>query len=273
MDNSNKSPGARTGTTRTRSASRSPDSPSYCLTATEPIRSVIDTQQMLVSLPWLMTARRGDGHSVVVLPGLMGSDASTRLLRSYLRLLGYRVYGWTLGRNMGPTRAVMQALPAAVERVARESGAPVSLVGWSLGGIYARSLAQRRPWQVRQVITLGSPYRRGGSGRVRGTSGDDSRLRATEGPVPNRRFSDSRLKMPATSIYSRWDGVVTWRRCIEPIGPMSENVAVRASHFGLGVDPLTLWTIADRLAQPADSWQPFRAPLPLRLFFPVADDG
>lgn len=254
-------------------SARPPDAPSYFLTASEPARSVLDVQQMLWSLPWLMTARRGDGHAVLVLPGLMSSDSATQVLRSYLRFLGYRVYGWSLGRNMGPTRAVLDELPAAVERIAE--GGKVSLVGWSLGGIYARNLAHHRASQVRQVITLGSPYRSPAPGRQRahGAARENARLRATEGPVPSRRLSGRRLRVPSTSIYSKWDGVVAWQRCIEPAGPMSENVQVRASHFGLGFDPYTLWTIADRLAQPAGSWRPFRAPLPLRLFYPIADEG
>lgn len=275
--------GRQNGSRRSRSSSRTvpaaardSDSPSYCLSATEPIRGLFDVQQLLWSLPWLAAARRGDGHSVLVLPGLMGSDATTQVLRGYLRFLGYHVHGWSLGRNVGPTRAVLDELPAAVARIARESGgAPVSLVGWSLGGIYARGLAQRRPSQVRQVVTLGSPYRRvrAGRGRVRRPSQDDSRLRALEGAVADRRLSEGRLEMPATSIYSKWDGVVAWPRCIEPTGPLSENVQVRASHLGLGVDPCTLWVIADRLAQPAGSWRPFRPPLPLLPFFPAADEG
>lgn len=250
-------PGA--GRSQRPAAAPSTGSPSRWLTLSEPVRSLLDVQQMLVSLPWLMSARRGDRHTVIVLPGLMTSDDSTQVLRSYLQLLGYRVHGWSLGRNVGPTRAVTHELPEAVTRIAQESGGRVSLVGWSLGGIYARNLAHRRPAQVRQVITLGSPYRAAGS-----------RLPAA---LARRNRSAAPLTVPSTSIYSRQDGVVSWQHCIEPVGPRSENIRVRASHFGLGFDPYTLWAIADRLAQPADSWRPFKAPLPLRLWYPVADAG
>jgi pimeloyl-ACP methyl ester carboxylesterase len=173
---------------------------------------------------------------VLVLPGLLASDMSTRVLRTWLSRLGYPVVGWALGRNRGPTQEVLDELPRLLHRLTREHGAPVSVVGWSLGGIYARRLAQRTPRQVRQVISLGSPFSRAGRPLARP------------------------LRVPSTAVYSRWDGVVDWRACRQETGPTSENVAVRASHLGMGHDPAVLWVIADRLAQPRDGWQPFRRP-------------
>jgi len=266
----------RTGASTLRSVpAQSTGAPPYWLTGSEPIRGLFDFQQMLVSLPWLLTARRGDGHAVFVLPGLMASDSSTLALRNYLDFLGYRVYGWHLGRNVGPTNAVVYELPAAVERIAQRSGGTVTLIGWSLGGIYARNLAQRQATDVRQVITLGSPYRLNGPGQSRadGTFQHYSHLHATTGPVPNVEISAKPLSVPSSSIYSRWDGIVAWDRCIEPTGPISENIRVRASHLGFGVDAATLWAIADRLAQPADSWTPFRPPWALRPLYPTPDEG
>ena len=249
--------------------------PSYLLTGTEPIRGLLEFQNTLFSIPWLMNARHGDGHAVFVLPGLMASDGSTLVMRNYLDFLGYHVYGWHLGRNVGPTNAVVHELPAAIERIAQRSGGKVSLLGWSLGGIYARNLAQRRPEDVRQVITLGSPYR---MSEPRQSRADRifqrySYLHATEGPVPNLQISSQPLKVPSTSIYSKLDGIVAWDRCIEPTGDYAENVRVRASHLGLGVDAYTLWVIADRLHQEANAWKPFKPPLPLRPFYPRPEEG
>jgi pimeloyl-ACP methyl ester carboxylesterase len=172
---------------------------------------------------------------VLVLPGLMASDLSTRVLRTWLSRLGYPVVGWALGRNRGPTQQVVDELPRLLDRLARDHGAPVSVVGWSLGGIYARRLAVRAPPQVRQVISLGSPFSLTGS---------------LARPLP----------VPSTAVYSRWDGVVDWRACRQEPGPTSENVAVRASHLGMGHDPAVLWVVADRLAQPRDAWRPFQRP-------------
>src|SRR6267143_834423 len=113
---------------------------------------------LLLAAPALLAAPRGDGHGVLVVPGLLAGDASTVPLRAFLRWLGYDVRGWDLGRNRGPTETVLAGLPSTVLDHSERTGRPVSLIGWSLGGIYAREMARRHPRQVRQVITLGSPY-------------------------------------------------------------------------------------------------------------------
>ena len=214
------------------------------LAATEPARTLATAGAMAALVPLLRWAPRGEPHPVLVLPGLMASDLSTRVLRTWLGRLGYPVVGWELGRNRGPTQEVVSELPQLVERLARQHGSPVSVVGWSLGGIYARRLARRAPRQIRQVISLGSPISRvaevsdGGNGR--------SLARA--------------LPVPSTAVYSRWDGVVDWRACRQRSGPRSENVAVRSSHLGMGHDPAVLWVVADRLAQPRHEWRPFERP-------------
>src|SRR5580700_11742898 len=132
--------------------------PSAGLLLTEPIRGLADLAALLLAAPGLAAAPRGDGHGVLVFPGLLAGDSSTVPLRAFLRWLGYNVRGWDLGRNHGPSEAVLAGLPRAVLDHATRTGRPVSLVGWSLGGIYAREMARRHPRQVRQVITLGSPY-------------------------------------------------------------------------------------------------------------------
>src|SRR5260370_28095154 len=131
---------------------------SAALFLTEPVRAAADLAGLLVAAPWLATAPRGDGHGVLVLPGLLASDASTLPLRGFLSWLGYDVRGWNLGRNEGPTEEVLAGLPRALLAHARRTGRPVSVIGWSLGGIYARELARRQPKHVRRVITLGSPF-------------------------------------------------------------------------------------------------------------------
>jgi pimeloyl-ACP methyl ester carboxylesterase len=224
------------------------------LAATEPVRALASAGALAVGLPLLAVAPRGDQHAVLVLPGLGASDVSTGTMRRWLRGLGYRVVGWELGRNRGPTQEIVDELPRLLERLHREHGSPVSIVGQSLGGIYARRLALRAPSQVRQVITLGSPF------ALVGWPADGGR-----GPWV------SSLPVPSTSIYSRWDGIVDWRACLQQPGPTSENVAVRSGHLGMGFDPAVLWVVADRLAQPVDAWQPFRRTtrLPLAAFFPA----
>jgi pimeloyl-ACP methyl ester carboxylesterase len=234
------------------------------LAATEPVRTVVSAGALAASLPVLRAAPRGEPHPVLVLPGLMASDLSTRTLRAWLGRLGHPVVGWALGRNRGPTREVIDELPALLARLAAEHGSPVSIVGWSLGGIYARTLGRRTPRHVRQVISLGSPF--AVTGR-RPDGSPASRVYRRYSPlhaVDSTRIPGGSLArplpVPSTAVYSRWDGVVDWRACRQHPGPISENVAVRSSHLGMGHDPAVLWVVADRLAQPRGEWRPFERP-------------
>ncbi len=134
--------------------------PSFVLWATDFGRALGDAGALGMSLGVLLaTAPHGDGHPVFVLPGLLAGDPSTFSLRTYLTYLGYEVHGWQLGRNIGPTRHVVEGLRRRTAEIAERHGRPMSVIGWSLGGIFARELARQRPELVRQVITLGSPFR------------------------------------------------------------------------------------------------------------------
>jgi pimeloyl-ACP methyl ester carboxylesterase len=219
-----------------------------------------------VSRPLLGRLPRGDGHPVLVLPGLGASDRSTRPLRAFLKGRGYAPYGWGLGRNVG-RRGAGEYMVHTVRELQRGHGRKVSLVGWSMGGIYAREVARQVPDLVRLVITLGSPF--AGSARASNAwrayellSGD----RATDGPQRTRLRPPP--PVPCTSIYSRSDGIVAWQGCLEQPGPHTENIEVVSSHFGLGVNPLALAAIADRLAQPEGQWAPFARSGLRRMLYP-----
>jgi len=206
--------------------------------------------------PLLQLAPRGDGHPVLVLPGLIASDLSTRLLRRYLKSRGHDAHGWGLGRNLGPREGIEEGMMRKLESLSETSGSKVSLVGWSLGGVYARLLASHRPDLVRCVVTMGSPFtgtaRATNAWRVyeglSGQSSEDPRRMEHVQPTPS---------VPTTSIFSRTDGVVAWRCSIEAPGPQSENIEVIGSHLGLGAHPAVLYALADRLAQPEGQWKPF----------------
>lgn len=206
--------------------------------------------------PLLQLAPRGDGHPVVVLPGLAASDQSTRLLRRFLRGRGNDPHGWGLGRNFGPRAGIEAGMFELLETLHAREGRKVSLVGWSLGGVYARLLASRRPDLVRSVITLGSPFAGGPRSTnawrlyegVSGQSANDTARMQHVRPTP---------PVPTTSIFSRTDGIVTWRGSLETPGPTTENIEVFASHLGLGANASVLYAIADRLAQPEGGWKPF----------------
>jgi pimeloyl-ACP methyl ester carboxylesterase len=250
-------------------ARRQSDGPALPLYLSEPGRAVADYGLYLAARPLTPTLPRGDGHPVLVLPGLLADDVSTRALRGVLRRLGYDVHGWGLGRNIGPTAACVKGMRALVDHLADKHGKPVSLIGWSLGGIFARDLARRTPDSVRQVVTLGSPFRLARHSQSRATKVFDrfSHLHVEHRTLP-LESENTPLTVPATSIYSHYDGIVHWQTCLDTPGERCENIAVMASHLGLGHHPASIWAVADRLAQPEGQWKPFRAPMFLRPAFP-----
>lgn len=220
-------------------------------------RAVAELSLLSAAAPTLALAPRGDGHPVLVLPGLLGTDGSTLALRAFLKSKGYDVYGWQQGRNLGLLSGVEDTMLDQVSRIHARTGRKVSLVGWSLGGIYARMIAKLMPDHIRSVITLGSPF----ACSPRSTSVWHMVAKLTgEEPVEVEHRAgrlDAPLAVPATSIFSRTDGVCAWQGCIAPVGPCAENIEVEASHCGLGHHPAVLFAVADRLAQLEGQWTPF----------------
>jgi pimeloyl-ACP methyl ester carboxylesterase len=161
-------------------------------------------------------------------------------------------------------------MPRELASLADRSGGPVSVIGWSLGGIYARELARDHPGLVRQVITLGSPFALTDprQSRADGTYQRRSYLHADGARLPTPEQVARPIGVPSTAVYSRLDGIVSWRTCVEPATALHENVEVRCGHLGFGVDPATLWLIADRLAAPAGPRPQFRPPALLRPLYP-----
>jgi pimeloyl-ACP methyl ester carboxylesterase len=209
------------------------------------------------ALPLLSLAPRGDGHPVLVLPGLVASDTSTRPLRSFLKNKGYVVSGWRQGRNLGLRDGVQQAMVDLVHELSDAQGRKISLVGWSLGGLYARQLAKMMPDRVRLVITLGSPFaahpKATNAWRVYEMA---SGRRAEE----DHRFGGSLSQtppVPTSAIFSRTDGICAWQGCMEKTSAASESIEVESSHCGMGHHPAVVYAVADRLAQAEGQWKPF----------------
>jgi pimeloyl-ACP methyl ester carboxylesterase len=249
---------------------RQDDGPALPLYLSEPGRAVADYGLYLATRPFAPRLPRGDGHPVLVLPGLLADDVSTRALRATLRRLDYRVHGWGLGRNIGPTALCVNGLRDKLDYLHGRYRRPVTIIGWSLGGIFARDLARTSPHSVRQVITLGSPFRLTRYSQTRAAKVFDrySHLHVEQRSLPLEPEGVP-LPVPATSIYSHYDGIVHWQTCLNTPGERCENIAVTASHLGLGHHPAALWAIADRLAQAEGEWAPFLAPTFLRPAFPT----
>jgi pimeloyl-ACP methyl ester carboxylesterase len=213
-------------------------------------RGIFEFNASLLLSPLLMRAPRGDGHPVLALPGFLASDLSMAPMRRYLTALGYDAYAWKMGRNVGGFARMRVALRDRLAEIHSTTGRKVSVVGWSLGGVYARDLALQAPELVRYVVTLGSPF----AGNVRATNA--TRLyeaMSGEAVQDNSGFRQAiagDLPVPTTSIYSRTDGIVNWRTSRLRASATAENIEVYlASHVGLGVNAAALWATADRLAQ------------------------
>ena len=237
------------------------DPPSLGLLALE-FRAFWEFGAVLPAWPALQRAAKGDGHSVIVYPGLSASDASTIPLRKYLSSLGYDTHGWEQDFNFGPRAGVLDRCKDHIGEVSAKTGQAVSLIGWSLGGVFARELAKELPGQVRCVITLGTPF----AGSPRSTNAWRI-YELTSGRKIDRESENFDLpkapKCPTTSIYSRTDGVVAWRASVQARAahnPHTENIEVQASHLGIGLNPSAWWAVADRLAQQPGRWKAFTKP-------------
>ena len=207
--------------------------------------------------PWLSVTPRGDGHPVLVLPGLLADDASTRPLRSFLNSHGYRAHGWKQGRNYGLRGSLERDMVARIDELfERHDRRKISLVGWSLGGLYARQLAKLAPDKVRCMISLGSPF----AGSPKSTNAWRAYEMVSGSKVDDQELLDMLAEappVPTTSIFSRSDGICAWQACLNEDGPKSENIEVYGSHCGLGHHPAAVYAIADRLAQPEGQWKKF----------------
>jgi pimeloyl-ACP methyl ester carboxylesterase len=231
--------------------------PSLILMLAE-VRALLEFNASLLLSPLLMRAPRGDGHPVLALPGFLASDLSMAPMRRYLKQLGYDTYAWKMGRNLGGIASRRNALKSLLNDIHTSTGRKVSIVGWSLGGIYARDLALQLPDMVRSVTTLGSPF----ANDVRATNA--TRLyEALSGETVEHNSELTKaiagdLPVPATSIYSRTDGIVNWRTSLLRPSDTAENIEVHlASHIGLGVNAAALWAVADRLAQAEGEFRQF----------------
>jgi pimeloyl-ACP methyl ester carboxylesterase len=233
-------------------------------------RAVLELAALPWNLPLLARTPRGDGHPVLLFPGFMADEATMVVLKLFLQNRGYEVQTWGFGRNVGFRSKHANALEQKIRYMHYKSGQKVSLVGWSLGGVFAMYGAHVAPECVRSAITLGSPvsidpagsqsppivkalYRliahpMGAAAQFR-----DLHARKLRGPKV--------LPVPISCLYSLSDGVVPPQEAtIDGDPAYHENIRVPGSHLGLGINPLVLWIVADRLAQPEGRWQPFVPP-------------
>lgn len=245
--------------------------PSFFWLFTELGRAVTELGFFIPYRKFLAEKNYGDKHPVLVLPGFMASDMSTKPLRKFLAQSGYKVYGWDLGRNTAKVE-FLDLLTEKLESIYATHGEKISLVGWSLGGVFARQLAKAKPELIRQVITLGSPFKGinepNNVAWIYNLISDGKRVEDTD-PV---LFEDIPLPapVPTTAIYTKEDGIVPWQLCLEEEDEIHQNIQVRGSHIGLGVNPTVLEIIGDRLLHTRENWTYFKEPNVVKdfLFYP-----
>jgi pimeloyl-ACP methyl ester carboxylesterase len=222
--------------------------PALALAPLRELRALREPLRWLRARRRLAALPRGDGGPVLVLPGMHVGDWSTAPLRRFLRQLGHDARGWGLGFHRADLAATLPRALARLAELAAETGRPVALVGWSLGGVVARELARLRPDLVRALVTLGAPVV--GGARYVVVSYPWRRRGFTPGETERRMAEAARapIAVPATAIWSRRDGIVCGAACVDRATPGATNVEVTSAHWGLGFDPDALAAIARALA-------------------------
>lgn len=244
--------------------------PPAVLALLEAPRALAEYASFVAITRLLSAGRAGQGRPVLVLPGLLADDRSTRPLRRLLNRAGYAAYGWRMGTNIGPTRRIITGMDALLSEITDLHAQPATVIGWSLGGMLGYDLVSRHPGAVDRLITLGSPLYSTDPSQSRGSLFYDE-YAAAHLPEYSRDSwrPPAALSMPATSIFSKTDGVVRWHTCLHPPGPLTENIEVYSSHCGLGCHPAAGYAILDRLAAPTDPWPKFVPPAWLAIHFPA----
>ena len=235
--------------------------PSLGLLGMEPFRAMLELARLQLAMDG--DARPGDGHAVVLFPGLGADAGAMRPLAQRCKRLGYACFDWGRGTNAGPegdATSWIHALGEDVDALTHGHDTGITLIGWSLGGLYAREVAKVLSHRVRQVITLGTPTINVGDATHAGwlfelLSGTPKKV-----PADYARQLRQPPPVPTTSIYSRSDGVVAWKACRIAPGPLAQNIEVGSSHLGLVWHPEVMRIVANRLAQAPGAWQPWNAP-------------
>ncbi|MBA16142.1 MAG: alpha/beta hydrolase [Sphingomonas sp.] len=215
-------------------------------------RAAVMLGSLALSQRRLNAVPRGDGRPVLVLPGLGNTDTTTIVMRRWLRRIGYRSYGWDLGRNRGARTIGSDAgmLEARLEAIYADAGEPVTLVGISLGGIMARLMAHRRSELVREVITLSAPFAGPPTATnvwrayqwLSGERIDDPAV------VANQAEAAAPLPVPSTAIWSASDGFVNGAICREAEGSACRSIEIESGHLGVHMHPEAMLAIARTLA-------------------------
>ena len=207
------------------------------------------------------------GDPVLLVPGFLAGDGTLVLMSRSLRAQGFRTYRSQIRSNIGCTLTAAAQLEARLESIAMRRGTRVQIVGHSLGGMLARGIAVRRPDLVSNIVTMGSPMLAPGAHHVSLAASVELLVRLSRAGIPGlmaedcvrgscarQSFGESRLPVPAgvgfTAIYSRRDGIVDWRACVDPAATALE---VTTSHLGMAFDPRVIDLVSGALLRSSDA--------------------
>ncbi len=222
-------------------------SPNPALKYLEP-RALLEAVSLLPAAPLLATQSKGDGRQVMLLPGFMADERAMWPLQRYLQYLGYDALPWGIGRNNGRPEEDAVRVLEQIHSV-RRSGEPITLIGWSLGGVIAREIARQEPDLVREVITLGTPIE--GGPKYTATSKQFADRAKIDLDALERRIHEMNsqgIEVPLTVLYSRSDGIVDWRAAIDRYNPHARHKRIRGSHLGMAFNPVVWRFVARTLA-------------------------
>lgn len=225
-------------------------SPNPALKYLEP-RALLEAVALLPAAPLLASQTRGDGRQVMLLPGFMADERAMWPLQRYLQYLGYEALPWGIGRNNGRPEQDAGRVLEQIHAV-RRADEPITLIGWSLGGVIAREIARREPGLVREVITLGTPVE--GGPKYTATSRQFAQNKKIDLDALERRIHEMNshgIECPLTVLYSRSDGIVDWRAAIDRYNPHARHKRIRGSHLGMAFNPVVWRFVARTLAETA----------------------
>jgi pimeloyl-ACP methyl ester carboxylesterase len=206
-----------------------------------------EATRLLLSSPQMLRAPRGRGEAVLLIPGWRAPQASMDPLRRLLRRKGYDARHWGEGVNRGDVEQYLGRLVPRTTALAQDSGQRVALVGWSLGGVIAREIARELPDTVSCVITYGSPII-GGPVYTAAASAYSDTQRQTIVRRIDERERERPITRPIAAVFSRIDGIVDWRACIDRLSPRVVHYEVDSTHLSMGIDPTVWRVVLDTLA-------------------------
>lgn len=215
------------------------------------VLGVLQGARLAAAAPRLASVPRGDGGIVITVPGFGAPEASLLPLRAYLNRIGWDARSWGLGTNRGRPETDVPKLADRVAEFVEETGEPVALVGWSLGGVIGREVARQLPREVRHVVTYGTPAIGGPTHTATaGMWGPEECARIAK--LMDEIDRETPIRTPITAIFSERDGIVDWRACIDRSSPNVTHYRVGSTHLSLGIDPDVFEIAARALAPVAD---------------------